>query len=261
MSVLVLGAGKMVGAILRGLRNSGVDLSDWTIFSPSGVSANNLAHLVGAKSISNLNDVSSFSWVLLGCKPQQLHEVKELIGNKLKDQLFVSLLAAVPEEDQIKTLQVKSLIRMMPNLPVEYNSGVILLSSISANSKLQTYKSLFSVLGEVMVVNDEELEELTLLTGSGPALFYEFALSLSRSFKSLGVTERELLSSMVLRGAGVSINKQRSLQSLIDSVTSKGGVTKAVLDHWREGSLQKVVDSGTEAGKLRAKLIKDSLRN
>jgi pyrroline-5-carboxylate reductase len=173
----------------------------------------------------------------------------------------VSLLAAVPEEDQIKTLEVKSLIRMMPNLPVEYNSGVILLSSISANSKLQTYKSLFSVLGEVMIVEDEELEELTLLTGSGPALFYEFALSLSKSFKSLGVTEREVLSSMVLRGAGVSINKEKSLQSLIDSVTSKGGVTKAVLDHWREGSFQKVIDSGTEAGKLRAKLIKDSLRN
>jgi pyrroline-5-carboxylate reductase len=261
MSVLVLGAGKMVAAILRGLKNSGEDLSDWTIFSPSGTSAKSLAHLVGAKSISSLSEVSSVHWVLLGCKPQQLHEVKALIGNKLKDQLFVSLLAAVPEEDQIKTLEVKSLIRMMPNLSVEYNSGVILLSSISANSKLQIYKSLFSVLGEVIIVNDEELEELTLLTGSGPALFYEFALSLSRSFKSLGATEREVLSSMVLRGAGVSINKEKSLQSLIDSVTSKGGVTKAVLDNWREGNIQKVIDSGIEAGKSRAKVIKDSLRS
>lgn len=261
MSVLVLGAGKMVEAILKGLKNCDEDLSDWIIFSPSGTSARALARLVGAKSITNLNEVSSVDWVLLGCKPQQLHEVKELIGDKFKAQLFVSLLAAIPEEDQIKTLGVKSLIRMMPNLPVEYNSGVILLSSRSADLKLQKYKSLFSVLGEVMIVNDEELEELTLLTGSGPALFYEFALSLSRSFHSLGVTEREVLSSMVLRGAGVSINKEKSLQSLIDSVTSKGGVTKAVLDHWREGNLQKVIDSGTEAGKLRAKVIKDSLRN
>jgi pyrroline-5-carboxylate reductase len=261
MKVLVLGAGKMVSALLMGFKNAGQDLSGWTIFSPSGSSAKNLANSVGANSVDDLKEVAEFEWILIGCKPQQLHSLKKLIGNDFSEHLFVSLLAAISEKDQMRVLGIKSLVRVMPNLPVEHNSGIVLISSHSVNSQVLKFENLFSLLGEVIVVNDEDLDELTLLTGSGPALFYEFALGLSHSFSALDVTKREYLASMVLRGAGISVSRDQSLHDLIDSVTSKGGVTRAVLDNWKEGEFQEVIRNGIEAGKLRSRVIKDSLRN
>jgi pyrroline-5-carboxylate reductase len=261
MKVLVLGAGKMVGALLKGLHNGGHDLSEWLIFSPSKDSARTLAKEIGASAIEDLSHLGPLEFILLGCKPQQLHDLKSLIGDQFNDQLFISLLAAVSEENQLKILGAKSLIRMMPNLPVEKNAGVTLLSSDSISMKLPSFKTLFSILGEVFIVNEDELDELTLLTGSGPALFYEFALTLSKSFSSLNETERERLSSMVLRGAGLSVEKDKTLLELIENVTSKGGVTKAILDSWRKGSFGDVISQGVIAGKKRTQEIKDSLQS
>lgn len=261
MNVLVLGAGKMVRGVLTGLRNVDIDLSHWCIYSPSGVSAKKLAEKVGAKWVQSIDEVSSVDWIMVGCKPQQLHDLKQIIGNKFSGSLFISLLAAISERDQLKTLNAKSLIRMMPNMPVEFNSGIVLLSSESAKERLEKFRDIFSSLGEVILVKDDELDELTLLTGSGPAFFYEFALSLARSFTSLNSLERERLASLVLKGSGLSIHPGSNLNNMIDSVTSKGGVTKAVLDYWKSCDFEDVISKGINSGKKRSQEIRDSLQN
>lgn len=260
MKVLVLGAGKMVEAILTGLKKT-ESLSEWMIYSPSGTSAMRLAGKVGAGFVKNLDEVKAPDWVLVGCKPQQLKELKETLKGRFKDSLFISILAALSEEDQIKTLEIKSLIRIMPNLPVEFNEGVILLSSSSSTDRLNSFRSYFSRLGEAVVVEEKELEELTLLTGSGPAFFYEFALNLCQSFASLSDSQRESLARQVLKGTGVAVkNSSESLSMMTDAVTSKGGVTIAVLEEWRRQGLLDLLKKGIVAGKMRTEEIKSLLQ-
>ncbi|MFP5385626.1 MAG: pyrroline-5-carboxylate reductase family protein [Bacteriovoracia bacterium] len=260
MKVLVLGAGKMVEAILSGLKKT-ENLSEWMIYSPSGSSAKKLAGKVGATFVKDLSDVKNPDWVMIGCKPQQLTELKETLKGRFKDSLFISILATLSEGDQLKTLGVNSLIRVMPNLPVEFNEGVVLLSSSSARERLSSFKSYFGRLGEVVIVQEEELEELTLLTGSGPAFFYEFALNLSQGFTSLSPEEREKLARQVLKGAGVAVkNTNLPLSVMTDAVTSKGGVTIAVLEQWRKSGLVDLLKKGIEAGKIRTEEIKSLLR-
>lgn len=261
MNVLVLGAGKMVEAILTGLKKT-ENLSDWMIYSPSGTSAGKLAGKVGARAINDLSVVKNPDLVMIGCKPQQLQDLKVTLGGRFQESLYVSLLAAVSEEDQKEILGVKDLIRMMPNLPVEYNEGVTLLASVSAKGRLSSFQSLFSKLGTCLIVEETELEELTLLTGSGPAFFYEFASHLAASFESLDEEKREKLVRQVLKGSSRSVSQRtETLGQLTDSVTSKGGVTIAVLSHWRENGIAEFVRKGVEAGKKRALEIRDSLRN
>ena len=260
MKVLVLGAGKMVEAILTGLKKT-ENLSEWMIYSPSGTSAMKLAGKVGAGFVKNLDEVKGPDWVLIGCKPQQLTELKETLKGRFKDSLFISILAALSEEDQIKTMEVKSLIRVMPNLPVEFNEGIVLLSSSSGADRLHSFRSYFSRLGEALIVEEQELEELTLLTGSGPAFFYEFALNLSREFTSLSEVQRENLAKQVLKGAGIAVkNSTQSLSVMTDAVTSKGGVTIAVLEEWRRLGLLELLKKGILAGKARTQEIKSLLR-
>lgn len=261
MKVLVLGAGKMVQAILLGLKHT-EDLSQWMIFSPSGTSAKNLANQMGAQHVADLSVASEADFILVGCKPQQLLSLKETIGDRFKNTLFVSLLAAVSEKDQLRTLGARELIRCMPNLPVEFRKGVVLLSSKSARDKVVSFQRLFSKLGMGLVVSEDELEELTLLTGSGPALFYEFTQRLSEAFHSLDSLKREELARAVLMGAAITVEKdQASLQELVKRVTSKGGVTIAVLEAWRREGFGGFLRKGIEQGKLRAEEIKSLIRS
>lgn len=260
MKVLVLGAGKMVEAILLGLKGS-EDLSQWCIYTPSQTRARELAAKVGARFISELPSDAP-DWVLLGFKPQQLVFVEKDLKGKYPGSLYLSLLAAVDESVQREILGVHRLVRIMPNLQVKVHEGVTLLSSTSAVDDLPAVKDRFSKLGTAIVLNEKELEELTLLTGSGPALFYEFTKTLARSFNSLDEKTRELLARQVLKGSGVAATlENESLDKMIDAVTSKGGVTIAVLEKWRGAGLSTLLKEGVEEGLRRTEEIKSTLRN
>ncbi len=257
MKVLVLGAGKMIEAILTGLKGQ-EDLSDWTIYSPSGISADVLAQKVGAKSLSNLDLISAPDWILVGCKPQQLKDLKITLNGRFKSSIYVSLLAAILEKDQKEILGVEKLVRVMPNLPVRFKKGVSLISSSSAYDEMRIFHHLFSKLGMAISLNEHELEELTLLTGSGPALFYEFTHMLSASFESLNANQRENLARQILAGAAHSASLgTESLTEMTNAVTSKGGVTIAVLEKWHDLNLSTYIQEGIRAGKNRAKELRE----
>jgi pyrroline-5-carboxylate reductase len=256
MKVLVLGAGKMTEALLTGLRKT-EDLSEWHIFTPSGQSAERLAAMLGAKHLKDLDSLPDPDWILVGCKPQQLEALKASIGERFSGHLFVSMLAALTESQQLQVLAAQRLIRIMPNLPVALNAGVTLLASSSAATELERFRTLFQNLGTSLAVSEAELEELTLLTGSGPAFFYEMALRLAEGFKSLTLEERQKLARQVLAGAGAScLAGEKPLIEMISAVTSKGGVTIAVLEEWRKGHFAQSLGAGISAGKQRTEELK-----
>jgi pyrroline-5-carboxylate reductase len=249
MRVLVIGAGKMVLSIVAGLPAE--SLSSWGVISKTGVSAKNLASQFGLKHVENILDFPNPDWIILGCKPQQLKEIS------IPDVPVMSLLAAIPEKTQKEILKVSHLVRVMPNLPVRHRSGVILISSTS-KQLLKMPEELFSKLGLVKTLPENELEELTMLTGSGPALFYEFAKSLAQSFHSLDETTREQLVKAVFKGSADSLGEE-SLGGMIEAVTSKGGVTIAVLEEWRKKGLDQVMKAGVESGIKRTEELKARL--
>ena len=255
MKVLVLGAGKMTQAILEGLKNE-MDLSQFYIYSPSGVSAEALAKLVGANQVKALDEVKP-DYVWIGCKPQQLTELAATIKGRFNEATFVSMLAALSEADQLNALGAKKLVRIMPNLSVRFKKGVTLISSVSAISELKLIKGIFDRIGIARELPEAELEELTLLTGSGPALFYEFTKILSESFTSLDPADREELARQVLLGSAISTeSSEENLQTMIDGVTSKAGVTIAVLEQWRRLKMNELILSGVSSGKKRTEEIK-----
>lgn len=261
MKVLVLGAGKMVEAILEGLVSSKFPI-EWGIYSPSRTSAKELAARVGAQHVSNLDSFVP-DWVIVGCKPQQLKQLAIDLNGRFKDALFLSLLAAIEEKTQREILGVSRLVRVMPNLSVKFKAGVTLLSSDSVTAELKEVEKLFSEIGLTKVMDEASLQELTLLTGSGPALFYEFTQNLAQSFTSLNELEREELARQVLIGSAYSVkNESVPLQQMIDAVTSRGGVTIAVLTEWRAKKLASTLKEGVKAGIYRTEeLIKTILQN
>jgi pyrroline-5-carboxylate reductase len=251
MKTLVLGAGNMISAILEGLYGE-KDLSNFYIYSPSGHKAQALAEKVGAKWVDDLRNFNDPEFVWLGFKPQQIKSSSHLIKDNFKKATFVSFLAAISEDDQKHILGVDKLIRVMPNLNVKIKKGICLASTKSSQVDLLFFENLFKPLGKFLIVEENELDELTLLTGSGPALIYEFAKCLADSFVSLDESSRELLMKNLLSGASeMAMKSSESFDHLINAVTSKGGVTIAVLENWRKNGLENIVESGVRAGESR----------
>ena len=94
------------------------------------------------------------------------------------------------------------------------------------------------------------------MTGSSPAFFYEFAALIAKSFTSLTPEKRELLIRKSFVGAALTLKaSQKSLEELVQDVTSKGGVTIAVLEELRGQNLSLVVKDGVSRGQQRAKEI------
>lgn len=255
MRTLVLGAGNMISAILEGLCGE-KDLSNFYIYSPTGHKARALAEKVGAKWVDDLNSFIDPQFIWLGFKPQQLKSASHLLKTEFRRATFVSFLAAIPEKDQKDILGIDHLIRIMPNLNVKIKKGICLASTNSSQTDLLFIESLFRPLGQFLIVEENELDELTLLTGSGPALIYEFAKSLADSFVSLDEMNRELLMKHLLLGTSeMAMSSGASFDHLINGVTSKGGVTIAVLENWRKNGLKQLLESGVAAGESRRKEI------
>ncbi len=255
MKTLVLGAGNMISAILEGLVGE-TDLSNFYIYSPTGHKARALAEKVGAKSVDDVSHVNDPQFIWLGFKPQQLKSASHLLKPEFRSATFVSFLAAISEQDQKDILGVDQLIRVMPNLNVKIKKGICLASTNSSQGDLLFIESLFKSLGQFLIVDENELDELTLLTGSGPALIYEFAKSLADSFVSLDEMNRELLMKNLLLGTSeMAVGSKESFEHLINAVTSRAGVTIAVLENWRKNGLKQVIESGVAAGESRRKEI------
>lgn len=260
MRMVVLGAGKMTEALLMGWKLV-FDLNQFHIFSPSGKSAEALAQKIGAQHLKNLDAIQDPDFVLVGCKPQQIKDLKKTLGPRFSKSTFISMLVAIPEEDQKKILGISRLVRAIPNIPSKYGAGVTLISSKTPDA-LMAVKDLFTLLGTALIVKEDELEELTLLTASGPAFFYEFISNLAQSFTSLDPKTREQLAREVFLGAAATVNSDsHNLETLIGSVTSKAGVTIAVLENWRKLGLAQKITEGVLAGKNRGLEIKAHLQN
>jgi pyrroline-5-carboxylate reductase len=251
--VLVCGAGNMAQGIFEGLHTK-IDLSHYFFYTPSGHRAQELAKRVGAEWLKDLSGEGGFDWIFLALKPQQLKDLAPHVKAHFPHTPVVSFLAALSEAQQRQVLGAEKLIRLMPNLASRYHQGIALLCSESAPEKLPLVQEIFSHLGYTQVVKENELDELTLLTGSGPAIFYELTHILAQSFHSLTPEVRQELARRTLQGAAcITQQSSSALSELIDQVTSKGGVTMALLEKSRALGLKSVIQQAVNRGLERLK--------
>ncbi len=76
------------------------------------------------------------------------------------------------------------------------------------------------------------------------------------SFSSLNADSREKLAKMVLAGAGASASADsHDLNTMLGNVTSKAGVTIAVIEEWRRLNMNELVVNGIKQGKERSLTI------
>ena len=108
-----VGCGNMAGALVEGWRSANFDLSGAVAIRPSGTPVE------GVRTVTSYPDETP-AFVMLGFKPQKLHEIApELARSVGPETIVVSMLAGVGAASlRARFPDAKAILRIMPNLPV-----------------------------------------------------------------------------------------------------------------------------------------------
>ncbi len=256
-----IGAGNMANALIKGLTTSGTYSSAQLAVSDNDAERlNNTREMFGLKGYgSNMKLVAASNVIVLAVKPQVIRVVLEEIKSAIKEgHLIISIAAGIP----IKMIQSvlgndKPVIRVMPNTPALIQKGVsaIAAGQTVTSSHMDFAKKIFESAGKTIVIDEEMMDAVTALSGSGPGYLFsimEYLAAAARKYGFDGKTSLLLVIQTVLGAAHLADESGLSLSSLREMVTSPGGTTAAALDFFEEKGLKEIIEGGIDAAYRRS---------
>ena len=240
--LLILGAGKMGGSLLKGLIDNAELDFDIVVVEPHLNSDNSdLIKKNKIKHYDSIRDIKDpdFDLILFAVKPQVIEEVcSDVLENLNQRKAFsiISILAGTKAKTFESHFENSQVIRSMPNLAASVGSGITALYANESTDKL--FKTIagkiFSGVGEIIWVDNEDIMDvITATSGSGPAYYFFLTECLSFVAQEMGLNpiDADKLSRQVAIGSSDIMKASNdSLSNLREKVTSKGGTTEAALE-------------------------------
>ncbi len=240
----IIGGGHIGLALVEGLINSGKIVGSQIIVA--NPSESKIAHLKkqGVETTTdNRIAAANADWIFLAVKPFVVDHVLSEISDLVKDKLVISLAAVVVLNTLKRRAKEAKIMRIMPNMAISCNQGVIGLyaKAISDEDKIQI-KNLLASLGMVIEVSEEkDLNALTLLSGCGPAIVSQFIEMVANYGTSVGLSPAigQRLALQTFKGTAALLeNSGLSPGELIQSISTKGGITEAILSKLKQRAFQ-----------------------
>jgi len=198
--------------------------------------------------------------LILAVKPQDIELLLPKITQYLKPtQVILSIMAGVKMETIAKQLPTKKIIRAMPNLPSQIGMGMTAYTATAEVERKELFivQNLLNTTGKTLYFEEEEkLDAVTAISGSGPAYVYYFMNVMIETAQAMGfsVSEAELLVEQTFLGAvHLEQRSKLSCSDWIQKVASKGGTTEAALKQFEANLLKKGIEQGLAAAQQRAK--------
>ncbi len=173
---------------------------------------------------------------LLAVKPQTIPAICHEL-NKIRPKLVISIAAGITTKSIESYLPEETpVVRVMPNTPAMVGEGMAAIAAGSHASKedLDWTSSILSAVGEVVIVEENMLDAVTGLSGSGPAYLFLLAEAMIAAGIENGLdpSVADLLTRQTLLGSSSLLSKSGVTPSeLRASVTSPNGTTAAAISH------------------------------
>jgi pyrroline-5-carboxylate reductase len=261
--LLLVGAGKMGGAMLERWLASGLDPRQVTILDPY-IAAEQKAALTGAGVLvaGSAGEIEGgFSLLVLAVKPQSMADVLPAVRPlSSAATAIVSVAAGI----RLETLAAgfapgQPIVRVMPNTPAQVGMGMSVGVGNAELSEEQraVVAALFAAIGKVAWVDDEaQMDAVTAVSGSGPAYVFLLAECLAEAGRQAGLPAElaELLGRQTVAGAGALLAESPLPAGLLrQNVTSPKGTTAAALEVLMAGDgLQPLLTRAVAAAKRRS---------
>ncbi len=234
--LVLIGAGKMGGALLHGWLRLGLNPVNVVVVEPQPSPQIAAFADRGVRLRPDTRGLPSAAAVVFAVKPQTAEEVVPAAAPMIDPStLVVTIMAG-------RTLQFLAgalnshcaLVRAMPNTPAAIGRGITVAVARGANEKQRELAhSLLAATGAVEWVDDEALmDAVTAVSGSGPAYVFLLAETLAQAAVAAGLPPilAEKLARETVAGSGELLRRSAlAAATLRENVTSPGGTTAAAL--------------------------------
>ncbi|WP_454764914.1 pyrroline-5-carboxylate reductase [Cupriavidus campinensis] len=234
-----LGGGNMASALIGGLVSRGVPARAIRVIDPFPDARQRLEQTLGVQTQAAPDAAFGASDVIvLAVKPQQFREavaplVPHLATNR--GNLVISVAAGIRLQDMASWLGTSRLVRAMPNTPALAGMGMTGLAAAPglAEADRAVATAVAQAVGQcVWVDNDDQIDAVTAISGSGPAYVFYFIEAMERAAQEMGLSAEQgrALGVETFRGAAALASQSPDpVATLRERVTSKGGTTHAAL--------------------------------
>ncbi|WP_261511086.1 pyrroline-5-carboxylate reductase [Chryseobacterium paludis] len=263
MKIAILGAGNMGLSFSKSfLKYELIKAEDLHLITRNESKFAKISEEFPHSKISTFNEVKELDadLIIIAVKPQDFQNVVDNIQFSLKEnQMVLSIMAGIKIEKIQKLLNHPMVVRAMPNSPTLLGMGITGYTSaegISFNQLINVERLLNSTGRSVYLENEELLDGVTALSGSGPAYFYYIVDAMIKAGVEMGIDENlsKLFVKQTMLGAyHLMNNSEKNIEELIKDVASKGGTTEAALKTFEENNFKEILKKGILNAEKRAK--------
>ena len=257
----VIGVGNMARAVIAGIQNSSVAVSEIRVFDKLASQYELLSHgrcpYVICGSISDA--VNDADCVLLSVKPQNFPELLSELAtcNNFHSKLYVTIAAGITSQSISTALCGARVVRVLPNIPMVIGRGV---SVICRNTEIDEadfsfVRSLFDSSGSTVLIDECDMNKIIGVTSSSPAYVFKFIDCIYQGALAQGLDGDGLIDAIcdVFIGSAMLLKSSKETpDALISKVASKGGTTEKALEKLSGADVDKIITDAMIACTARA---------
>jgi len=266
-----IGAGNMARSLAAGLLKNGWPRGRLLMADPDAAQRATIERALKLRPDADNNAVAARADILvLAVKPQVLRDVAQALAPTVqrKKPLVISIAAGVRLGDVERWLGGNlALVRAMPNTAALIGSGATgLYANTTTDSAMRAQaESILRAVGVTAWVPDEDqLDIVTALSGSGPAYFFLIMEALEQAAidQGLAPAHARLLTLETAYGAAkMALEGAEEPASLRARVTSPGGTTERAIEALQRGDIAGLLANALRAASERARELAQMLGN
>ncbi|ARV43599.1 pyrroline-5-carboxylate reductase [Bacillus subtilis] len=234
-----VGAGSMAEAMINGILQSGITKPEH-IYITNRSNDERLIELketYGVRPCRDKNELfTQTDIIILAFKPKDAAESIDSIRSYLKkDQLVISVLAGITiEAIQHYFGRKLAVIRVMPNTSAAIRKSAtgFSVSAEASQDDITAAKALLETIGDATLVEEQHLDAVTAIAGSGPAYVYRYIEAMEKAAQKVGLDEETAKALILQTMAGATdmlLQSGKQPAQLRKEITSPGGTTEAGL--------------------------------
>jgi pyrroline-5-carboxylate reductase len=257
----IIGAGNMGESVIKALLKNDIPKKNISFIEAKKETADHVAAAYGIDEVRKMAALAKRSDVIvLAVKPQDAGKVLPQIASCLTaSHILVSIMAGITIS-RIISLAGKPLrvVRMMPNLAIKVNEGVIGMTAspdVSAD-EFSAVRSLFSRAGLIVDIDEVHMDAITSLGASSPAFFLLFLEAMIDAGVHIGLPrdKAKAISIQVVKGVIEMLEQDRIHPALMrEMITSPGGTTISGLASLEANAFKGNIIEAIEKAARRAK--------
>jgi pyrroline-5-carboxylate reductase len=258
--IAFVGGGNMAGALIGGLVEGGWAAASIQVIEPFEAQRQRLAQLFGIEARpaadASLADAGLVVWAV---KPQLFAEAAAPCAAWVSGALQLSVMAGIRSETIVRASGSDRVVRAMPNTPALIGQGIAGLYAREAVTEAEraAVERVLAPTGALLwVAQEDDLDAVTAISGSGPAYVFYFAEAMVQAATDMGLSQAQGRTLALATFAGATALAQQSTEALAllrERVTSKGGTTHAALTSLESDGVKPAIIKALHAAQQRAR--------